>query len=181
MENLKLEVGARIRIKEGCGVYPHYADGSEGTVVAVVSDFGATIAFDKKYQDGTWNALFERFDVIEQANTSKLSHSEYYKTYGTLTEERILDLLAVYERAAGVACCSEEELAQMEQGDIALVDDLIRRVREVDASAADYLEANKYNPAHLPASDRLHGLFIWAASPQGTEYWGRLAQQLGEN
>ena len=106
MENLKLEVGARIRIAVDGGDYGgEYFEGATATVVDYSQIGDEWVQLDVDH--GCYRVSKGDFEIIGHVND--LTHSEYYKTYGTLTEERILDLLAVYEKAAGVTCCSDEE------------------------------------------------------------------------
>lgn len=57
---------------------------------------------------------------------------------------------------------------------------LIDKIRAVDAEAADWLQASsKEIPHYDPTAEHLIEAFIWAETPQGHDYWDRIAHRLG--
>ena len=61
--------------------------------------------------------------------------------------------------------------------------DLIKRVREIDPKAAEYLESEDKDKEGInwtEGSSALSTIMLWAQTPQGHSYWEQIATQLGE-
>lgn len=56
--------------------------------------------------------------------------------------------------------------------------DLIDRVREIDPGAADYLQTDAHELAYFQPAETLWGCFRWSDTPQGSDYWHAIAQEL---
>jgi len=58
---------------------------------------------------------------------------------------------------------------------------IIERVRQIDPTAAEYLESGAVRqlPRFKEASD-LRFMFRWSDSPQGSNYWATIYEQLGQ-
>lgn len=54
-------------------------------------------------------------------------------------------------------------------------------LREIDAKAADYVEKKAKELKHYNSQgDNLGELFIWEETPQGHDYWSKLAMKVAE-
>lgn len=73
------QIGDRIRIKEGSGSNPYYADGATGTLVEFDGDVWWA-KFDVVYGDGVWCAgKVMDFDVITKENEMELNQTNNWQ------------------------------------------------------------------------------------------------------
>jgi len=56
---------------------------------------------------------------------------------------------------------------------------IIEQVRQVDEVAAKWLEEEvQYEPSFAKNAKYLNGLFMWVTSPQGHDFWSKIADEI---
>jgi len=166
MKTTKPKIGARIRIKQGCGQEPYFSSNDCGTVDGYgYEDNDLVVRFDDAYGEGVWYVNTTDCEVIE--NADHLTNQEYYAQFGTLTKERIEGLLAL-------------EAGQRNEPEETGFKDLVERVRRIDPAAAEYLDGYdiKNCECNFHEDHSLDCVMMWDETPQGHGYWSDISRKL---